>query len=270
MLESKRRAIIFFVLALLLALIAGFLVLKKVQALNSDLGTMAEVFVAREDISSRTLITPNNVKKEEIPRKYLRSYHVVDVRELQNKVSVVPLSKGDIITKNVLKQASAVVEENNRLITLMSSDRVFFDEPLEALDRVDIIVSHKFDSEEKTEIFMKDVKVARVAKRKNEFQGVQVEVPLEKAPELIHMQNYSDSVRIVKANVGKEEMNQGATQGEKPTDGKDTIQVPAKPPAVQQKPPAQQQKPAAKPAQPAGNNPPSKEKPATGEKPPGT
>ncbi|WP_316572846.1 SAF domain-containing protein [Neobacillus sp. YIM B06451] len=270
MLESKRRAIIFFVLALLLALIAGFLVLKKVQALNSDLGTMAEVFVAREDISSRTLITPNNIKKEEIPQKYLRSYHVVDVKELQNKVSVVPLSKGDIITKNVLKQSSAVVEENNRLITLMSSDRVFFDEPLEALDRVDIVVSHTFDSEEKTEIFMKDVKVARVAKRKNEFQGVQVEVPLEKAPELIHMQNYSDSVRIIKANVGKEEMNQGGTQGEKPTDGKDTIQVPAKPPAVQQKPPAQQEKPAANPAQPAANQPPSQEKPATGEKPPGT
>lgn len=50
-------------------------------------------------------------------------------------MSVVPLSEGDVITRNILKQASSVVDEHNRLITLMQNERVFFDEPLEALDR---------------------------------------------------------------------------------------------------------------------------------------
>lgn len=203
MLESKRRSIIFFVLSVLLALTAGFLVMNKVRALNNNLGTMVKVYVASTDITSRTLITLDNVRIEEIPKKYLRDYHITDSNDLINKVSVVPLSKGDVITKNMLKQASSVLKENDRLITLMRSERVVFDEPLESLDRVDIIVSHQFNGKQETIIFMEDVKVARVAKKKNEFSGVQLEVPLEKAPELIHMQNYADSVRIVKANVGK-------------------------------------------------------------------
>ncbi len=205
MLESKRKAIIFIVLSILLAVTAGFLVLKKVQALNTNLGTSVKIFVASKEISSRTLITPQNIKTEEIPKKFLKDYHITNVDELVNKVSVVPLSEGDIITKNILKQASSVVDENNRLITLMQNERVFFDEPLEALDRVDIIVSHRFSGKEETSLFMRDVKVSRVAKKDNKFQGVQLEVSIDKAPELIHMQNYADSLRIIKANVGKEE-----------------------------------------------------------------
>jgi hypothetical protein len=91
----------------------------------------------------------------------------------------------------------------------MQNERVFFDEPLEALDRVDIIVSHRFNNKEETTVFMKDVKVARVAKDKGkDFKGVQLEVSMEKAPELIHMQNYADSLRIIKANVGKQKASQ--------------------------------------------------------------
>ncbi|MCM3241022.1 flagella basal body P-ring formation protein FlgA [Heyndrickxia oleronia] len=203
MLESKRRAIIFFILSLLLALTAGLLVLKKVQAINDNLGTMVKVYVAKGDISSRAIITPENVTTDEIPKKYLKDYHVTKTEDLLNKVAVVPLSDGDMITKNILKQASAVVEEKNRLVTLMQSDRVYFDEPLEALDRVDIIVSERFSGKEETKFFMKDVKVARVAKEKSKFKGIQVEIPQSLVPELIHMQNYADSVRIIKSNVGQ-------------------------------------------------------------------
>jgi Flp pilus assembly protein CpaB len=239
MLESKRKAIIFIILSVLLALTAGFLVLKKVQALNTNLGTSVQIYVASKEISSRMLITPENIKTEEIPKKFLKDYHITDAKELVNKVSVVPLSSGDVITRNILKQAASVVEENNRLITLMKSERVFFDEPLEALDRVDIIVSHRFSGKEETSIFMKDVKVARVAKKDDDFQGVQLEVPLEKAPELIHMQNYSDSLRIVKANVGKKEDQAAAAKEE---------EAPAKNEKEQVK--EQENKPAEKEAKP--------------------
>ncbi|MGK7376625.1 SAF domain-containing protein [Planococcus sp. 1R117A] len=202
MIESKRKAIIFFLLAAILAGTAGFLTLQKVKALNNDLGTMVNVYAASGDIASRSVITPKDITVEEIPKKFVTEEHIVNTDDLENKVSVIPLSAGDLITKNMLKQASAVMEENNRLITLMASERVFFDEQLEALDRVDIIVSLKDKDENKTEIFMKDVKVARVANDNKKFGGVQVEVALDQAPKLIHMQNYADSVRIIKANVG--------------------------------------------------------------------
>lgn len=216
MIESKRKAIIFFLLAAILAGTAGFLTLQKVKELNNDLGTMVNVYAANGDIASRSVITSKDVAVEEIPKKFLTDQHITSTEDLQNKVSVIPLSSGDLITKNMLKQASAVMEENNRLITLMASDRVFFDEQLEALDRVDIIVSLRFDDENKTQIFMKDVKVARVANDDKKFAGVQLEVSLEQAPKLIHMQNYADSVRIIKANVGtgQEEATEAETAAE--------------------------------------------------------
>ncbi|MDN3448747.1 flagella basal body P-ring formation protein FlgA [Planococcus sp. APC 3906] len=202
MIESKRKAIIFFFLAAILAGTAGFLTLQKVKELNTDLGTMVNVYAAGQDIASRSVITPKDITVEKIPKKFVTDEHITNTDDLQNKVSVIPLSSGDLITKNMLKQASAVMEENNRLITLMSSERVFFDEELEALDRVDIIVSLREKEDNKTEIFMQDVKVARVANDSKKFAVVQLEVSLEQAPKLIHMQNYADSVRIIKANVG--------------------------------------------------------------------
>lgn len=210
MIESKRKAIIFFFLAAILAGTAGFLTLQKVKELNTDLGTMVDVYAAGQDIASRSVITPKDITVEKIPKKFVTDEHITNTDDLQNKVSVIPLSSGDLITKNMLKQASAVMEENNRLITLMSSERVFFDEELEALDRVDIIVSLRDEEINKTEIFMQDVKVARVANDNKKFAGVQLEISLDQAPELIHMQNYADSVRIIKANVGTAEAKEEA------------------------------------------------------------
>ncbi|GAA0588755.1 hypothetical protein GCM10009001_00810 [Virgibacillus siamensis] len=203
MLESKRKAIIFFLIALVLALISGFLVLKKVQALNTNLGTIVTIYVAKDDISSRSVITPEDITTDEIPKKYLRDEHITNAETLVGKVAVVPVAKGEIVTKNILKNASTVTEAGNRLITMIKSKKVTFDQELIALDRVDIIVSHSFDEKPVTEVFMKDVKVARVAKKNDQFQGVQLEVPFEKVPELIHMQNYADSLRIVKSSVGQ-------------------------------------------------------------------
>lgn len=202
MIESKRKAIIFFLLAAILAGTAGFLTLQKVKDLNNDLGTMVNVYAANSEIASRSVIKPEDITVQEIPQKFITEEHVTNTEELMNKVSVIPLSAGDLITKNMLKQASAVMEENNRLITLMASERVFFDEELEALDRVDIIVSMRAGEESETEIFMRDVKVARVANEGKKFAGVQLEIPLDDAPLLIHKQNYADSVRVIKANVG--------------------------------------------------------------------
>lgn len=210
MLESKRRAMIFIGLSILLAAIAGFMFLKKVQALNTDLGSMAEVYVASGDISSRAELQPDQVEKKQMPKQYVSSSNITDKQDLIHKVSVVPLSKGDTITKNMLKSVSDVRDKNDRLISMFASDKIGFDQELEALDRVDIIVSKKENDKKKSEYFMQDVKVAMVASKKNKFKGVLLEVPSEEAPKLIQAQNYADSIRILKANVGE-----GSEQAEK-------------------------------------------------------
>ncbi|TFD99382.1 MULTISPECIES: SAF domain-containing protein [Jeotgalibacillus] len=245
MIESKRRALIFFIIAALFAAAAGYFTLQKVRELNSDLGTMVTVYVAGADIAARDVITPDSVAAESIPQKFVTSEHIQNPDELMNKVSVVPLSEGDVISKNMLKEASAVTEENNRLVTLMSSERVFFDEPLEPLDRVDIIVSNRTDEGNQTEIFMKDVKVARVASEEGNFSGVQVEISLDQTPELIHMQNYADSVRIIKANVGLANQEVAGTSQEAEEAPPEEEPAEAEQPAeekAEEKPPAEEKK----------------------------
>lgn len=249
MLESKRRAIIFISLSLLLALLAGVIFLQKVKALNNQLGDTTSVYVANTEIPSRSLIKPEQVKVIEIPNKFITKSHITNKKELINKVSVIPLTSDDIIMENMLKDVSTLQNQNNRLISMIASEKVRFDQDLNDLDRVDIIVSQKIDGKPKTELFMSDVPVAMVARGDNKvFKGVALEVSIDDAPKLIHMQNYADSVRILKANVGqgekKESQSKEKEQTEKPASST-PAQPTTKPAQPAAKPPAQ---PAAQPS----------------------
>lgn len=90
MLESKRRAAIFLMLAFLLASIAGYLVFDKVRTLNAELGGMSTIYVAADSIPPRTLITDAHIKTMEIPNRYVTDSHITDKEKLINMVSVVP------------------------------------------------------------------------------------------------------------------------------------------------------------------------------------
>ncbi|WP_175986526.1 flagella basal body P-ring formation protein FlgA [Bacillus sp. Marseille-Q1617] len=204
MIESKKRAFIFLFLAFLLALVAGYLVYDKVKDLNSELGGMTKVYVAKGDIPSRTLIKENQIQAMEIPNKFVTESHVTGKLELKDRVSVVPLSDGDIITTNMIKPASNLNNENDRVVAIYRNDKIQFDQVIAALDRIDIIVSREVNGERKTELFMEDVPVSYAEGDEKSFAGVAVVVPKEKASELIHVQNYAEHIRILKANVGKE------------------------------------------------------------------
>lgn len=203
MLESKKRAAIFLLLSFFLAMIAGYLVLGKVRDLNAELGGMTKIYVAKGDIPVRTLIQENQVTTVEIPNKFVNKAYITDKEDLVNKVLVVPLSEEDIITKNMLKPFSNLREENHRLVAVYPSEKVQFDQVVEALDRVDIIISTENNGVRTTEVFMRDVPVAFAQGTEDSFTGVALELSIEDARKLIHMQNYAEKIRILKANVGR-------------------------------------------------------------------
>lgn len=236
MLEAKRRAAVFFILAFILAAATGYMVLQKVEDLNSDLGKMTKVYVAKEPIDSRIPIQENQVKVMEIPKRFVvKGSHVKSFKELENKVSLVPLSEGDIITQNMIKLASTLQDANNRIVTIHRTEKIQFDQEVTPLDRVDIIVSTEDNGKRSTSVFMKDVLVWYSSGTGDKFAGVSVEVTAEQAPKLIHMQNYAEHIRILKANVGQnslppeEETEVQATQEKAPTETK-TEEKPVTPP----------------------------------------
>lgn len=201
MIESKKRAGIFFILAFILALVAGYLVYEKVKELNAELGGMTEIYVANGEVPSRALLQENQLTVMEIPNKFVTDSHITDFSEVENRVSVVPLSEGDIITKNMIKPVSNLRDENHRLVSIHRKENVQFDQVIEALDRVDIIIS----SDEETSTFLTDVPVVYAQGTNENFSGIAVELSTEDAEKLIHQQNYAEYIRILKANVGKED-----------------------------------------------------------------
>jgi Flp pilus assembly protein CpaB len=220
LLESKRRAIIFFIIAILLAALSGYFVFDKVKDLNQNLGTTVKVYIADRHIYSRAILNQADFTPTEIPSKYVREEYITNLDDLINQVSIVPLEKGQIITRNMLKEATAVTEEDNRLITIMEGGSIVFDEPLTANDRVDIIVSRQENGEIVTEIFMEDVKVARVTA--GDFKGVQLEVPFEDVTELIHMQHYAEVFRVIRANVGQMPSNSNSNSDDEVQEDEDS------------------------------------------------
>jgi Flp pilus assembly protein CpaB len=241
MLESKRRATIFLLLAFLLASVAGYLVYEKVKSLNSELGGMTTIFVAKSNIPARTLIQENQITTMEIPNKfYVKDSHVIDKEDFVDTVLVVPVNKGHIITENMLKPFSNLRNENNRLVSMYPSEKVQFDQEIAALDRVDIIVSTDDNGKQKTEIFMRDVPVAYAQGEGKDFAGVALEVSMEDAPKLIHIQNYADKVRVLKANVGKGDTMNTTPPQESTTDTSKEGAAQKTQPAGTQQPKAQQ------------------------------
>lgn len=237
MLEAKRRATIFFILAFILAAATGYMVLQKVEDLNSDLGAMTKVYIAKGNIDPRTLIKKNQVTVMEIPNKFvIKDSHITSFEDLENRVSVLPLANGDMITKSMIKPASTLQDENNRLVSLSSTEKIRFDQIIESLDRVDIVVSTENNGKRSTSVFMKDVLVRFAVGTEDSMAGISVEVTAEDAPKLIHMQNYADHIRILKANVGinavptdEKEANTGTSETkveEKPATEKPAAKTP--------------------------------------------
>lgn len=211
MFESRRRALIFILLSFIMAVIGGLLFYSKLEELNQDLGEVTEIYVADGSIPSREIITESMVTTIEIPNRYLTDGHIISIDQLDGMVSVVPLQEGDQLTLNLLRPITDLTEDGNRLVEMKEEwGNIHFDSRLENLDLVDIVISHSFEDEPVTEVFMRDVPVVRIIDNEGGY-GVGLEVSTQDASNLIHMQHYADRIRILKSSTGRSNV---ATRGD--------------------------------------------------------
>ena len=218
MFDTRRNALIFLTLAVILAVIAGVMFVNQVQAFNDEMGEMTAVLVAAHAIPARVPLSPSDFEERTIPTRFAPASLVTDRGGTKGTVSVLPLAAGDVLTKNMLKPvAGSTKGEDSRQVRIMTSDRIQFDSALAPLDRVDIVVSHRLQGAAKTEVFMRDVEVANVFRMggggreapsgtsvaPEELAGIAVDVTVEDGRRLIEMENYADSIRVLKAANGQ-------------------------------------------------------------------
>lgn len=205
MLELKRKAILFLFLAVVMAVLAGYLFSNQVAVVQERMGVMSKTYVAKLDIEPRTPLKLSDFEVKEIPLQYAPESVVLDPKAIQGSVSLLPLKKGDVLAKNMLKPMDGQAKNSaNRLVRVMANDKVQFDSALESMDRVDIIVSRQVGNARQTTLFKRDILVLTVYqsgdKQKNQMDGIGVEVSIEDAVTLTDALNYGDRIRVLKAN----------------------------------------------------------------------
>ncbi|MHA6482825.1 Flp pilus assembly protein CpaB [Paenibacillus sp. strain BS8-2] len=221
MFETRRRAFIFLVFSIALALAATVLFSNYMEEQETSLGELAVIYVADKSIPAGERITLEMLGTSEIPRKYVNESYIQDLQDLDGKVSMVPIPEDGIITKPMLRNNNLVAGEYRQI--MLRAPFAVFDDRIDVLDKVDLIASYEQTAgnnggdARKTQVILKDISVNSVTKQDDEMLSVGVALPLGQASELIWMLNYGKELRVLKsgnAKVGAESESAAGTKGE--------------------------------------------------------
>lgn len=211
MFESKKRAFVFMLLAIVLGAVAVILFSTYMQETRASLGEFVSVQVAAEDIPAGTVIQPSLLKDQEVPRKYILDSLITSPQQLENKISVVPITKGSVITTSVLRNNTFVKGDYRQV--MLRAPMAVFDEQIDAYDKVDILYSYDSNANDSkgnkgdkrvTDVLLKNVTVNSVQKTGNDITAIGVLVKLSDSKSVIWALNYAKEVRLLKSGSSKD------------------------------------------------------------------
>lgn len=195
--KTRGRSMVFLGIAILLAIVAGVIFYSQMEQLKRDLQETEQVIVAKQNIPTGTLITPEMLEiRMTAPRyakgSYFRSLeeilgplekdqfgdfikdesgNVVDPDLLDNAVALMDLDKGDQIQRASVDQNAGLMP-NMRAVTIGVNRMQSVGGAVRAGNRVDILVSYIKGGEGQemgtepaavTEVLFQDVKVLAVS-----------------------------------------------------------------------------------------------------------
>jgi Flp pilus assembly protein CpaB len=251
MIDAKRKALIFLSLAFILAIVTAGLILNEIKQAQTAMGETVKVASAKKDIGSNKPIKEDQITWIEMPKSSVVSSFVQKETDLDKKIVLVDIKKGDVISKNMLRN-NVDIPADHRVVMLNPTENVLIDEDVTPGDLVDIIVSTEEKDGLKTQRLLKNVSVVESTtfqtKDNGDAQRIKVSLNVKDAEQLIHYQNKAKQIRVLLVNTVSDETKESSTTPENP---------PAQQPAKQENPKAPAQPatpapaPAPKPEQPA-------------------
>jgi Flp pilus assembly protein CpaB len=244
MVDAKRKALIFLVVAFILAVVTAGVVLNEIRKAQQSLTETTKVAALENDMKSNEAITSSGIKWVEIPKNAAVSNFIQSEGDLKNQVVLTDMKEGDILTKNVLR-SKIDIAKGYRVVWLNPTENVLIDENVTEGDRVDIVVSMEEKNVMTTKRALKGIHVVEVDDDveidKNKTASViKVSLSIEDAEKLIHYQNTAQQIRILRVNELEEE-NTEETKEEAAPASKPAAPAPPAPkqnPAPQAKPKA--------------------------------
>ncbi len=201
MVESKRKAFIFLLLAFILAVIAAGLIIKQLQVIAESTGETIEVAVAKQDINSYDELTSRNVEWIHIPlTDHVRNF-IQQKSELENTISIVDLEEGNFITPNMIRSKSSI-PPNERIVQLNVTQNVIIEEPLTEGDKVDVIVVYEESEGTVASLLFEEIPVVQVTANSGDGNDgiIRVSVSIQDAQDLIYYQNIAKQIRVLRLN----------------------------------------------------------------------
>lgn len=218
--ETRRRGWILTAVAILFAVITGFIFFAYLNSLERQIGDLVSVVVAAEDIPARTTLTTDLLEVTEIPRQFVHDSYFLNISDLSiGFVSIADIESGQIIQRNMI-DANAGLEPGLRAVSLAVDQVGSVGGNVRPGNLVDIVVSFVDGNDQgQTIVLFEQVKVLTVNSLlpsgndavpgvvgTNRFlpdgqlikDGVVTLAMLpEDAAQLIYMSNFGDDVRLI-------------------------------------------------------------------------
>ncbi|CAM4220872.1 SAF domain-containing protein [Lederbergia lenta] len=206
MIDAKRKAFIFLIIAFILAIVTGWFISNQVTLAKESMGQSVKVAVAKKKVPAYTEISEDMVDWINIPKSSGLSSFITNKKELEDHLSIVNLSKGDLITKNIVR-SRVDIPEDHRIVWLNPTQNVLMDQEIFIGDKIDIIASYKATEGAgvETKRILNNIDVIQseevtMPKEQTSGTALKVSLTLPQAEQLIHLQNTAEQIRVLRVN----------------------------------------------------------------------
>lgn len=166
---SKLSPKALFIIALIISLIAAFLMYNQLKKVNTDnLGNTRDVVIAVADIPAKTLITDKMLTTSRVPIEVVQKGAYATAQEVIGKYSRIAISKNEQITSARLAQNErgsglvAVLPADKRAITVGVTDTTGLTGLAKAGDKVDIVSVKSNNGNISGQILLQDVMIMAI------------------------------------------------------------------------------------------------------------
>lgn len=160
---SRRRGIAFIVVALVLAGTSGCLLFRYLQELENRVGATVDVVAASRDIPARTLITPELLTMETIPRRYFVESYILNPADIVGWVTLLDIREGNYLLREMVDQ-NAGLGPGERAVSIAVNQVTSVGGNVLPGNRVDVMVSYEDEAGSGvTEMLLQDVEVLAVS-----------------------------------------------------------------------------------------------------------
>ncbi|BDG59928.1 hypothetical protein caldi_10180 [Caldinitratiruptor microaerophilus] len=194
------------------ALVAGALAavtaLARLRALEAQLGEEVPAVVARVPLAAGEVIAPASLSTVGIARRYAFPSFYSDPAQVAGRVTRVPIAAGEPVLASMVARADGLALEQ-RVYTLVESERVFLEPDLAPGDRADVLVAYERGDNRLAEVYLQDALVVRVDTPPApeavaaDLAGprgtrISLRIRLEEARRLAWAENFGQQIRVVR------------------------------------------------------------------------